>query len=69
MSTSKVNQINEDGLRYKDKESGVPFSGWQTTSCVKCGVHKPRTEGNFQHKFGGRLFFCFECKPPKNKST
>jgi hypothetical protein len=61
----KTNLISQDGLRYEDKASATPFFGGTTISCVKCGIHKLRKFGSFQHKFGGRLFFCFECKPKK----
>ena len=61
----KKNTISSDGLRYETKESATPFFGGATTSCTKCGVHKPRKLGSFVHKFGGRLFLCFECKPKK----
>ena len=61
----KSNQINSDGLRYEHKESNTPFFGGDSVSCVKCGVFKLRKLGGFYNRFGGRLFFCFECKPKK----
>jgi hypothetical protein len=61
------NLISQDGLRYE--ALATPFFGGTTLSCIKCGIHKLRKLGAFQHKFGGRLFFCFECKPKKIKST
>lgn len=61
----KKDTIRSDGLRYEVKQSTTPFFGGNTTSCTKCGVHKLRKLGSFVHKFGGRLFVCYECKPKK----
>ena len=41
--------IVEDGLRYKSKVSGSPFStttfaGQSSMSCFLCGKHRPRAE-------------------------
>jgi hypothetical protein len=43
-----ANSVKEDGLRYKKKAPGTPFSGpglgHSTMSCFRCGKHRPRTE-------------------------
>jgi hypothetical protein len=41
--------ILDDGLRYKSKVSGSPFTstayvGASTMSCFLCGKHRPRTQ-------------------------
>ena len=63
----KKNLISDNGLRYENKESATPFFGGNSLSCVKCGIFKLRKLGTFQRKFGGRLFFCFDCKPKQSK--
>lgn len=45
----KNSQIEENGLRYKHKQAGSPFtstaSGYGSTmSCFKCGCHRPSSE-------------------------
>ena len=38
-------QVNADGLRYKTKASGSPFgpAPAMSLSCIKCGIHRPRS--------------------------
>jgi len=62
----KNNQIKKDGLRYSEKKSITPFLGGTTLSCVSCGLFKLRKFGNFKIKFGGRWFYCFDCRPKKS---
>jgi hypothetical protein len=47
LSTVEPSQINADGLTYRRKPSGSPFSGGaglcgQAMSCFLCGRHRPR---------------------------
>ena len=68
MSRDATTKINKDGLRYKSKEGGTPFSGSShigTMSCYKCGLHKPRALGTFKRLLGQSMFMCGECKPVK----
>jgi hypothetical protein len=50
-NTPPTTVIQDDGLRYKRKAAGSPFSPGgsggmhlATMSCFKCGVHRPRAE-------------------------
>ena len=66
MSTDdKPNEISADGLRYKKRGSnGSPYGPTQsflTTSCFKCGVHKPRSLGSFKAFNGQSVFVCHDC--------
>ncbi len=66
------NEVSSSGLRYTSRENGSPFVGMgkvgETMSCMKCGLHKPRRLGS-QRRFAGSLaFFCFDCKPPVEKT-
>jgi hypothetical protein len=63
----KKSAVESDVKPANGDPASSKFSGGDTLSCVKCGVHKARKLGNFERKFGGRLFFCFECKPKKDK--
>jgi hypothetical protein len=62
-------EISSDGLRYKSKKGGSPFEGLgrtgDTMSCIKCGVHKPRSNGSFKRILGSSMFVCFDCSPKK----
>ena len=47
-TASSPAQINPDGLTYRRKPSGSPFSGGtgrqgQAMSCFLCGTHRPRS--------------------------
>ena len=68
-SRDSTTAIKEDGLRYKSKVAGSPFSGrtfaMGTMSCFKCGVHKPRATGSFKKLLGQTMFVCGDCKPVK----
>jgi hypothetical protein len=71
MSNYQTTQISETGLRYVSKENGSPFQGMgtpgETISCIQCGKHKPRTRGSLKRYLNSLLFFCFDCKPEKQK--
>jgi hypothetical protein len=62
-------KISNDGLRYKSKAGGSPFGTegrtGDTMSCIKCGVHKSRSNGSFKRLLGSTTFVCFDCSPPK----
>ena len=64
MSDAKT-EISRDGLRYKSKKTGSPYEGMRTgdtMSCMKCGVHKPRSLGSFKQLLGTAAFFCSDCR-------
>ena len=64
MSNDQVTKIAVDGLRYTSKEGGSPFqdsSNGATLSCYKCGLHKPRSLGEFKHILGQQRFKCADC--------
>ena len=68
MPRDESTKIASDGLRYKSKEAGSPFSGSSsmgTMSCYKCGVHKLRSLGSFRKLAGQNMFCCGECHQPK----
>ena len=68
MPRDESTKIASDGLRYKSKEAGSPFSGSSsmgTMSCYKCGMHKPRSLGSFRKLAGQNMFCCGECNQPK----
>jgi hypothetical protein len=71
MSNYQTTQISETGLRYVSKENGSPFQGMgtpgETISCIQCGKHKPRTRGSLKRYLNSLLFFCFDCKPEKQR--
>ncbi|WP_298231456.1 hypothetical protein [uncultured Azohydromonas sp.] len=57
--------IQDDGLRYKRKAAGSPFSSGggsgmhQTTmSCFKCGTHRPRAELTTKRLLGKNQLVC-----------
>lgn len=57
--------IQNDGLRYKRKAAGSPFSSGgssgmhQTTmSCFKCGTHRPRAELTTKRLLGKNQLVC-----------
>jgi hypothetical protein len=62
-------KIATDGLRYKTKVSGSPFTGSSgminTMSCFKCGLHKSRALGSFRRLMDKSHFFCGDCRPVK----
>ena len=61
-------KIQPDGLRYKAKPGGTPFTAnkvGSSMSCLLCGEHKPRDQGAFRMMFNARQFVCFTCRPPK----
>lgn len=64
-------QISPTGLRYTSKENGSPFQGMggsgHTLSCIKCGQHKPRSNGSFRRYPTALMFFCIDCKPNVTK--
>jgi hypothetical protein len=60
-----ISDTRDDDPPRKESKPSTILSGGDTLSCVKCGAHKPRKYGNFERKFGGRLFVCFDCKPQK----
>lgn len=64
-----ISDTRGDDLPKKGSTPSTNFSGGDTLSCVKCGAHKSRKYGNFERKFGGRLFVCFDCKPQKKKTA
>jgi hypothetical protein len=58
-------EISVDGLRYKSKKPGSPYEGIRTgdtMSCMKCGLHKPRSLGSFKQLLGNAAFFCGDCR-------
>lgn len=58
-------EISLDGLRYKSKKTGSPYEGMRTgdtMSCMKCGLHKPRSLGSFRQLLGNAAFFCGDCR-------
>ena len=67
MTRQEKTEISNDGLRYKSKKGGSPFEGLgrtgDTMSCIKCGRHKPRSDGSFKRMLGSTMFICFDCKP------
>ena len=71
MYSTDTTQISQTGLRYTSKENGSPFQGMggsgQTLSCIKCGHHKPRSNGIFRRYPTALMFFCFDCKPSVTK--
>mgnify|MGYP000944927273 FL=1 len=71
MSNYQTTQISDTGLRYVSKENGSPFQGMgtpgETISCIQCGKHKPRTRGSLKRYLNSLLFFCFDCKPEKQR--
>jgi hypothetical protein len=64
-----VTKVDGSGLRYKSKVNGSPFgthgTNGGTMSCIKCGLHKPRTLGSMKRIAGSSMFFCGECRPVK----
>jgi hypothetical protein len=69
MSDAKT-EISLNGLRYKSKKSGSPYEGMRTgdtMSCMKCGVHKPRSFGSFKQLLGNAAFFCGDCRVVNKK--
>ncbi len=53
--------IADDGLRYKFKSTGSPFSPGMlgsTMSCVRCGKHRPRTMLRMQRLAGSLFLVC-----------
>ena len=62
-------KIAADGLRYKSKVGGSPFGGQAgfvgAMSCLKCGLHKPKSQGSFKRLLGKSHFICGDCKPTK----
>ena len=60
------NVISGDGLRYKKRGGGGspfgPTQSFPTTSCFKCGVHKPRSLGSFKAFIGQSVFVCHDCQ-------
>lgn len=74
MSTGPTTtEITSDGLRYKSKVGGTPFTGQggmiSIMSCFKCGLHKPRAQGSFRRLLNKSHFFCGDCRPLKVKSN
>lgn len=73
MARDDTTQIRNDGLRYKSKKGGSPFGtggrSIDTMSCIKCGRHKPRSDGSFKRMLGSTMFICFECKPASKTET
>ena len=70
MNNNQESQIANDGLRYKNKESGSPFkdsANMSSISCYKCGVHKPRALGVFKMMINQRMFMCGDCMPQKSE--
>ena len=65
----ETNEIAATGLRYTSKEGGSPFQGMGSSgeirSCMKCGEHKPRSNGAIHRFLNGQMFFCFGCRPKK----
>ena len=57
--------IQDDGLRYKRKAAGSPFSPggsgglhMATMSCFKCGQHRPRAELATKRLLGKNQLVC-----------
>jgi hypothetical protein len=69
MYINEETSISPTGLRYTAKENGSPFQGMggsgEMMSCIKCGLHKPRSKGAFKRLLNSPMFFCFDCKPKK----
>ncbi|MFM9991653.1 MAG: hypothetical protein ACKVOY_09485 [Burkholderiaceae bacterium] len=64
MSDNFETKIAANGLRYTSKEGGSPFQDsacGSTLSCYKCGLHKPRSLGEFKHILGQQRFKCLDC--------
>ena len=67
MDTDEETLVSPTGLRYTSKQGGSPFQGMgrggETLSCIKCGNHRPRTNGAFRRYGHALFFFCMNCKP------
>jgi hypothetical protein len=57
--------VQDDGLRYKRKSQGSPYSAGTTAgmhlasmSCFKCGVHRPRSELQSKRLLGKNQLVC-----------
>jgi hypothetical protein len=64
-------KIQDGGLRYKTKAAGSMFGAAlsNSLSCIKCGLHKPRTVMKPVRLLGVNYYRCTEeCKPPKPKT-
>jgi hypothetical protein len=59
--TGVATVVANDGLRYKSKTSGSTFgASGSTMSCIKCGLHRPRTL-LVTKRIAGRLYLA--CSP------
>ena len=62
-SSSVATVVANDGLRYKSKAPGSAFgpnATCATMSCIKCGVHRPRSL-LMTKRVAGRLYLA--CSP------
>ena len=62
-SSSVATVVANDGLRYKSKAPGSSFgpnATCATMSCIKCGVHRPRSL-LMTKRVAGRLYLA--CSP------
>ena len=55
--------IDSDGLRYRSKTPGSPFTaagafGAATMSCFLCGKHRPRSQLKSRRLLGKAQFVC-----------
>lgn len=64
--------IDADGLRYRSKTPGSPFTaagafGAATMSCFLCGKHRPRSALKSRRLLGKAQFVCSpSCKEAEN---
>jgi hypothetical protein len=63
MRDSERTEIAADGLRYRSKEGGSPFSAkdsfsMHSMSCFLCGRHKPRASLTSRQLIGRARLVC-----------
>lgn len=63
---TKTTAIATDGLRFTKKEAGSPYGPGigLTLSCIRCGIHQPRTQLK-PIRVAGKVHYCCEldCRP------
>lgn len=66
-----ASKISSDGLRYKEKPTGTPFTGGvachsgAVLSCFFCGTHRTSTNRSYQLVIGRKQAVC---NPPCDKN-
>jgi hypothetical protein len=59
MSRTIETKISDDGLRYRSRVPGTPFSGaGNTRSCFKCGCHRLPSDLQSRRILGRTEFVC-----------